>query len=82
MGEQYFLLIFQALPVPNINQVAENGNTALHAAVNTGKMHLVSSLLHYPGINVNVPNPQCDGATALHLAIAYGNASNLFLNKF
>ncbi|XP_060138663.1 uncharacterized protein LOC118092636 isoform X2 [Zootoca vivipara] len=71
--------IEMALPVPNINQVAENGNTALHAAVNTGKMHLVSSLLHYPGINVNVPNPQCDGATALHLAIAYGNASNLFL---
>ncbi|XP_028561361.2 protein FAM220A isoform X1 [Podarcis muralis] len=79
VGEQYFLLIFQALPVPNINQVAENGNTALHAAVNTGKMHLVSSLLHYPGINVNVPNPQCDGATALHLAIAYGHLGICYL---
>ncbi|XP_067407047.1 protein FAM220A isoform X2 [Emydura macquarii macquarii] len=60
------------LPIPDVNQAAENGNTPLHAAVNTGKMHLVSLLLHYPGINVNFPNPQCDGATALHLAIAYG----------
>ncbi|XP_066496439.1 cytohesin-3 isoform X1 [Tiliqua scincoides] len=58
-------------PVPDVNQAAENGNTPLHAAINTGKMHLVSLLLHYPGINVNVPNPQCDKATALHLAIAY-----------
>nr|XP_025034302.1 protein FAM220A isoform X1 [Pelodiscus sinensis] len=66
----YFLDM--GLPIPDINQPAENGNTPLHAAVNTGKMHLVSLLLHYPGINVNFPNPQCDGATALHLAIAYG----------
>ncbi|XP_048349768.1 uncharacterized protein LOC125431141 isoform X2 [Sphaerodactylus townsendi] len=56
------------------NQAAENGNTPLHAAVNTGKMHLVSLLLHYPGINVNVPNPQCDGATPLHLAIVYARS--------
>lgn len=29
---------------------------------------------------MNVPNPQCDGATALHLAIVYGNISDLFKN--
>ncbi|XP_043379563.1 protein FAM220A isoform X9 [Chelonia mydas] len=62
----------QGLPIPDVNQAAENGNTPLHAAVSTGKMHLVSLLLHYPGINVNFPNSQCDGATALHLAIVYG----------
>ncbi|XP_048349769.1 uncharacterized protein LOC125431141 isoform X3 [Sphaerodactylus townsendi] len=61
------------------NQAAENGNTPLHAAVNTGKMHLVSLLLHYPGINVNVPNPQCDGATPLHLAIVYGQLGVCYL---
>ncbi|XP_039346594.1 protein FAM220A isoform X6 [Mauremys reevesii] len=66
----YFLDM--GLPIPDVNHAAENGNTPLHAAVNTGKMHLVSLLLHYPGINVNFPNPQCDGATALHLAIVYG----------
>ncbi|CAM5086834.1 unnamed protein product [Natator depressus] len=66
----YFLDM--GLPIPDVNQAAENGNTPLHAAVSTGKMHLVSLLLHYPGINVNFPNSQCDGATALHLAIVYG----------
>ncbi|XP_032658055.1 protein FAM220A isoform X2 [Chelonoidis abingdonii] len=66
----YFLDM--GLPIPDVNHAAENGNTPLHAAVNTGKMHLVSLLLHYPGINVNFPNPQCNGATALHLAIVYG----------
>ncbi|XP_050822699.1 protein FAM220A isoform X3 [Gopherus flavomarginatus] len=64
--------VVKGLPIPDVNHAAENGNTPLHAAVNTGKMHLVSLLLHYPGINVNFPNPQCDGATALHLAIVYG----------
>ncbi|KAF7243025.1 Small integral membrane protein 10-like protein 2A, partial [Varanus komodoensis] len=73
----YFLEL--ALPVPDVNQAAENGNTPLHAAVNTGKMHLVSLLLHYPGINVNVPNPQCYGATALHFAIAYGHMGICYL---
>lgn len=66
-----------------MNQAAENGNTPLHAAVNTGKMHLVSLLLHYPGINVNIPNQQCDGASALHLAVVYGNSSDFWsLKKF
>ncbi|XP_026543137.1 uncharacterized protein LOC113425272 [Notechis scutatus] len=74
---EYFLEM--ALPVPDINQAAENGNTPLHAAVNTGKMHLISLLLHYPGINVNVQNPQCDGATPLHLAIVYGHLGICYL---
>ncbi|XP_063170983.1 uncharacterized protein LOC134505270 isoform X1 [Candoia aspera] len=73
----YFLEM--ALPVPDVNQAAENGNTPLHAAVNTGKMHLISLLLHYPGINVNVQNPQCDGATPLHLAIVYGHLGICYL---
>ncbi|XP_053131936.1 salivary gland specific protein SAGSIN1 isoform X1 [Hemicordylus capensis] len=73
----YFLEM--ALPVPDVNQAAENGSTPLHAAVNMGKMHLVSLLLHYPGINVSVPNPQCDGATALHLAIAFGHLGICYL---
>ncbi|XP_042293950.1 uncharacterized protein LOC121914528 [Sceloporus undulatus] len=71
--------IEMAFPIPDVNQAAENGNTPLHAAVNTGKMHLVSLLLHYPGINVNVQNPQCDGATPLHLAIAYGHLGICYL---
>ncbi|XP_067317061.1 cyclin-dependent kinase 4 inhibitor D-like [Anolis sagrei] len=68
-----------AFPIPDVNQAAENGNTPLHAAVNTGKMHLVSLLLHYPGINVNVQNPQCDGATPLHFAIVYGHLGICYL---
>ncbi|XP_067317291.1 uncharacterized protein SMIM10L3 isoform X1 [Anolis sagrei] len=73
----YFLEM--AFPIPDVNQAAENGNTPLHAAVNTGKMHLVSLLLHYPGINVNVQNPQCDGATPLHFAIVYGHLGICYL---
>ncbi|KAG8145654.1 hypothetical protein E2320_012138 [Naja naja] len=42
-------------------------------------MHLISLLLHYPGINVNVQNPQCDGATPLHLAIVYGHLGICYL---
>nr|XP_020655199.1 receptor-interacting serine/threonine-protein kinase 4-like [Pogona vitticeps] len=73
----YFLEM--APPIPDINQAAENGNAPLHAAVNTGKMHLVSLLLHYPGINVNVQNSQCDGATPLHLAIVFGHLGICYL---
>uniref|UniRef100_G3WF64 SIPAR domain-containing protein n=1 Tax=Sarcophilus harrisii TaxID=9305 RepID=G3WF64_SARHA len=64
-------------PIPNVNQAAENGNTPLHAAVNTRKTDIMSLLLRFAEIDVNAPNHQCNGATALHLAIIYGKAVHI-----
>ncbi|XP_031797704.1 protein FAM220A isoform X1 [Sarcophilus harrisii] len=66
-------------PIPNVNQAAENGNTPLHAAVNTRKTDIMSLLLRFAEIDVNAPNHQCNGATALHLAIIYGHLDICYL---
>ncbi|XP_020821031.1 protein FAM220A isoform X3 [Phascolarctos cinereus] len=66
-------------PIPNVNQAAENGNTPLHAAVNTRKADIMSLLLRFAEIDVNAPNHQCNGATALHLAIVYGRLDICYL---
>ncbi|XP_072453946.1 protein FAM220A isoform X2 [Notamacropus eugenii] len=66
-------------PIPNVNQAAENGNTPLHAAVNTRKADIMSLLLRFAEIDVNAPNHQCDGATALHLAVIYGHLDICYL---
>ncbi|XP_074063205.1 uncharacterized protein LOC141502386 isoform X2 [Macrotis lagotis] len=66
-------------PIPNVNQAAENGNTPLHAAVNSRKTDIMSLLLCFAEIDVNAPNHQCNGATALHLAIIYGHLDICYL---
>ncbi|XP_068941006.1 protein FAM220A isoform X1 [Petaurus breviceps papuanus] len=66
-------------PIPSVNQAAENGNTPLHAAVNTRKTDIISLLLCFAEIDVNVPNHQLNGATALHLAIIYGHLDICYL---
>lgn len=58
---------------PDINQMAENGNTPLHAAVTFGNTRIVSMLLSFPRIHVNALNHDCGGASAFHLAVTYGH---------
>ena len=55
----------------DINEKAPSGNTLLHAAVNTGNITLVKVLIN-AGADVNAWNPECEGATPLHLAIMSG----------
>ncbi|XP_036597335.1 protein FAM220A isoform X4 [Trichosurus vulpecula] len=69
----------QEPPIPNVNQAAENGNTPLHAAVNSRKTNIMCLLLRFAEIDVNAPNHQCNGATALHLAIIYGHLDICYL---
>lgn len=55
----------------NINEKAPSGNTPLHAAINNGNINMVKLLIN-AGANVNAWNPECEGATPLHLAIMSG----------
>ena len=55
----------------NVNEKAPSGNTPLHAAINTGNINIVKLLIN-AGANVNAWNPECEGATPLHLAIMSG----------
>ncbi|XP_036597333.1 protein FAM220A isoform X2 [Trichosurus vulpecula] len=71
--------VVQEPPIPNVNQAAENGNTPLHAAVNSRKTNIMCLLLRFAEIDVNAPNHQCNGATALHLAIIYGHLDICYL---
>ena len=48
-----------------------SGNTALHAAVHTGNISMVQTLIN-AGAKVNACNAECEGATPLHLAIMGG----------
>lgn len=55
----------------DINEKAPSGNSPLHAAVNTGNITLVKVLIN-AGADINAWNPECEGATPLHLAIMSG----------
>ena len=56
----------------DINRLADSGNSALHAAANTGSKELVRELLSAKNIDVNAQNSFCDNATPLHLAVMHG----------
>jgi len=58
-------------PGVDVNEKAPSGNTALHAAVNTGNISMVQTLIN-TGAKVNACNAECEGATPLHLAIMGG----------
>ena len=58
-------------PKIDVNEKAPSGNTALHAAVNTGNVSMVKTLIN-AGAKVNAWNAECEGATPLHLAIMGG----------
>lgn len=66
-------LITRVKPAIDVNLASDTGNTALHAATNSGNTQLVSILLHSPDINVNCVNVQCEEATPLHLAVMHGH---------
>lgn len=61
-------------PAIDVNQPSDTGNTALHAAANSGNLTILQVLCHCPNIDVNCCNPQCENATPLHLAVMHGNA--------
>ncbi|XP_029186306.1 putative ankyrin repeat protein RF_0381 [Acropora millepora] len=52
---------------------APSGNTALHAAVHTGNISMVQTLIN-AGAKVNACNAECECTTPLHLAIMGGNS--------
>ena len=58
-------------PKADVNEKATSGNTALHAAVNTGNISMVQTLIN-AGAKVNACNAECEGATPLHLAVMGG----------
>lgn len=66
-------LLTKAHPAINVNQPADTGNTALHAASNSGNLALVEMLCDYNGIDVNCVNSQCENATPLHLSVMHGH---------
>ena len=63
-------------PGIDLNEPFETGNTALHMAINNGKIKIVQFLIK-KGVDVNLPNKAIDGATALHMAVISG-MNNLF----
>ena len=72
-------------PAIDVNEASDNGNTALHAAVNTGNIELVQILLESlrekkeaaetaatkqrTWLDVDKKNDKCMNATPLHLAV-------------
>ena len=65
-----------------VNVAANNGNTALHAAANSGHVDSVVELIKCKDININMCNPLCDNATPLHLAVMHGQypKNHIFTN--
>ncbi|BFZ03550.1 hypothetical protein BsWGS_06589 [Bradybaena similaris] len=59
--------------IGDINKPSDTGNTALHAASNSGNLAIVDLLCHSRGLDVNCVNPQCENATPLHLAVMHGH---------
>ncbi|GFN98418.1 caskin-1 [Plakobranchus ocellatus] len=66
-------LLTKVHPSIDVNQAADTGNTALHAAANSGKLPLVEMLCECESIDVNCVNLQCENATPLHLSIMHGH---------
>ena len=58
-------------PRVDVNETSPSGNTPLHAAVNTGNVSMVKLLIS-AGAKLDAWNPECEGATPLHLAIMSG----------
>ena len=65
-------ICFQFSADLGVNKIANNGNTALHAAANSGHIESMRELLKIKEIAVNPINPQCENATPLHLAVMHG----------
>lgn len=65
----------------NLSETDEEGNTALHLAVQNDRIDAVRALLEHSKLDMNTQNSS--GSTALHLAIAKGNEKlvNLLLEK-
>ena len=54
--------------------MSSSGNSALHAAVNSGNTNVVEMLIK-AGASLNTWNADCDGATPLHMAVMSGALS-------
>ena len=67
-------------PRVDVNETSPSGNTPLHAAVNTGNVSMVKLLIS-AGAKRDAWNPECEGATPLHLAIMSGKCLVLRYNK-
>ncbi|ESO87089.1 hypothetical protein LOTGIDRAFT_229258 [Lottia gigantea] len=66
-------LLHRVKPAIDINLPSDTGNTALHAAANTGHYSVVSELLSCPDIDINCKNMQCEQATPIHYAVMHGH---------
>ncbi|KAK3751046.1 hypothetical protein RRG08_044624 [Elysia crispata] len=66
-------LLTKVHPAIDVNQPADTGNTALHAASNSGNLPLVEMLCGCDSIDMNCVNPQCENATPLHLSVMHGH---------
>ena len=64
-------IYFQVSPLPDVNQVPGSGNSALHTSVYVGNPRITQMLID-AGADVNLWNPECQGATPLHLAVWHG----------
>ena len=63
-----FLLSNEVNPLCDVNRVADNGNTPLHAAASAGN-ELALNILLKAGADPHLFNPESNGATPLHLAV-------------
>ena len=63
-----------------MNKQADNGNTALHAAVNNEHIECVLALLNIQTLDVNAVNTKCENSTALHLAVMHGMYQYMCVN--
>lgn len=66
------LFHLQVRPSINVNLAADTGNTALHAASNSGNLAVVEMLCQCDDIDVNCQNKLCEDVTPLHLAVMHG----------
>jgi len=66
-------LIKRVQPPIEINIPADTGNTALHAAANSGNLASVELICQCPGVDLNCVSPYCERATPLHLAAMHGH---------
>jgi len=71
-------LLTDVHPCPDVNQIADNGNTPLHAAVSTGNS-LATNILLKAGADPHVFNPDSNGATPLHLATLHDHLDCVIL---
>jgi len=75
-GKEIMLEHLLKKPRVDVNEKAPSGNTALHAAVNTGNISMVQTLIN-AGAKDTACNAEREGATLLHLAVMGGNSEML-----